>query len=46
MADIEGAKLRWGDPNSNAIIGGSGSPNITTDIDVTQDEDESLPSTK
>ena len=35
MADIEGAKLRWGDPNSNAIIGGSGSPNITTDIDVT-----------
>ena len=35
MADIEDAKIRWGDPNSDAVAGVRGSPNIATvDIDV------------
>ena len=33
MADIEDAKIRWGDPNSDAIAGAPGLPNIDI-IDV------------
>ena len=33
MADIEDAKIRWGDPNSDAVAGVRGVPNIST-IDV------------
>ena len=33
MADIEDAKIRWGDPNSDAVAGARGLPNIDT-IDV------------
>ena len=34
MADIEGAKIRWGDPNSNAVAGGPANPNIYDGINV------------
>ena len=34
MADIEGAKIRWGDPNSNAVAGGPANPNIYDNINV------------
>ena len=34
MADIEGAKIRWGDPNSDAVAGGPASPNIYDGINV------------
>ena len=34
MADIEGAKIRWGDPNSDAVAGASSSPNIYDGINV------------
>ena len=34
MADIEGAKIRWGDPNSDAVAGGPASPNIYDNINV------------
>ena len=34
MADIEDAKIRWGDPNSDAVAGAPAMPNITP-IDVT-----------
>jgi len=33
MADIEDAKIRWGDPNSDAVAGAPGVPNIAL-IDV------------
>ena len=34
MADIEGAKIRWGDPNSDAVAGGPANPNIYDSINV------------
>jgi hypothetical protein len=34
MADIEGAKIRWGDPNSDAVAGGPANPNIYDNINV------------
>lgn len=34
MADIEGAKIRWGDPNSDAVAGGPARPNIYDNINV------------
>lgn len=34
LADIEGAKLRWGDPDSNAIIGVNGSSAFYSVFDV------------
>jgi hypothetical protein len=33
MADIEDAKIRWGDPNSDAVAGAPGMPNINV-IDI------------
>jgi hypothetical protein len=35
MADIDGAKIRWGDPNSDSVAGGTSTPRINFDrIDV------------
>lgn len=34
MADIEGAKIRWGDPNSDAVAGGPANPNIYDNINA------------
>jgi hypothetical protein len=34
MADIEGAKIRWGDPNSDSVAGGPANPNIFDNINV------------
>ena len=34
MADIEGAKIRWGDANSDSIAGGAKGPNIYDNINV------------
>jgi hypothetical protein len=34
MADIEGAKIRWGDPNSDAVAGGPKNINILSGITV------------
>ena len=34
MADIEGAKIRWGAPNSDAVAGGPANPNIYDNINV------------
>lgn len=34
MADIEGAKIRWGDPNSDSVAGGPANPNIYDNINV------------
>jgi hypothetical protein len=34
MADIEGAKIRWGDPNSDAVAGGPKNVNILSGVRV------------
>ena len=34
MADIEGAKIRWGDANSDSIAGVSNAQNMYDNIDV------------
>lgn len=34
MADIEGAKIRWGDANSDSIAGGPKGPNIYDNLNV------------
>jgi len=34
MADIEGAKIRWGAPNSDAVAGGPARPDIYDNINV------------